>query len=382
MAIEQYDVIACTAIGNLLDGSAPNGVDPSGLGPYAECYEEMVRAHQTDGTEAARNVYVAYAEKNPLIAALRAGDPQPRKTSWTADELLAAEFPEPKWAVPGLLPVGLTILAGRPKLGKSWLSLQMATAVGLGSEVLEREVEQGHVLYLALEDSPRRIQDRLNKQRTTNFAQVRFEFDWRNLKDGGTDDLASLVNENVYDLVIIDTLSRALGRADQMDQADMNVAMGVLQRLAMEQEIALLLVDHHRKTAQDSADPIDDVMGATSKAGVADAAMGLYRKRGEKTATLKVSGRDIEEQELSLHWSSMYYSWQLATGADGVKRDSVQSAIVDAIIDSGGEATASKIARLLGKRPNNVTRELQELVAKGAVIQGEKRGRAVPYRLP
>ena len=47
----------------------------------------------------------------------------------TADEILTAAWPEPVWAIPGLLPVGLTILAGRPKVGKSWLALQIALAV-------------------------------------------------------------------------------------------------------------------------------------------------------------------------------------------------------------------------------------------------------------
>lgn len=72
----------------------------------------------------------------------------------TADQILTTQWPEPVWAIPHMLPAGLTILAGRSKIGKSWLALQIAQAVAAGSTVLDRQVQKGPVLYLALEDSP------------------------------------------------------------------------------------------------------------------------------------------------------------------------------------------------------------------------------------
>jgi len=351
------------------------------MGPYRELYEEMVRAHSDGGPDATRKVFAVYVAEDPVLAALVAGDPEPRKTRWSTAELLAAQFPEPQWIVPGLLTTGLTILAGRPKLGKSWLALQTAVGVGAGGQVLSRDVKQGKVLYLALEDNERRIQDRLRKQRTPINAQIDFHFEWPYLTEGGSADLITAVDQHGYSLVIVDTISRALGKADQMDQADMNVALGSLQRLAIDREIALLLVDHHRKSASDVGDVIDDVMGATSKASVADAALGLYRKRGEKTATLKVTGRDVDDQELALEWDHDIFCWQMVGDAAGVKTDTVQADIVNAIKEHGGKATAAQIARFLGKQPNNVSRELQELVAKGVVARCEKVGRAVPYQV-
>ena len=61
---------------------------------------------------------------------------------WTAAELLDAEFPEPKWAIEGLIPEGLTIIGGRPKVGKSWLLLQAAIAVGTGGRFFGKQVDQ------------------------------------------------------------------------------------------------------------------------------------------------------------------------------------------------------------------------------------------------
>src|SRR6185437_183029 len=102
---------------------------------------------------------------------VRAGEPVPveaaparLRTSWTADELMAAEFPPVRWAVPGLIAEGVNLLAGPPKVGKSWLSLGLALSVAAGTPALGSvEVEAGPVLYLALEDTPRRLQSRMRK---------------------------------------------------------------------------------------------------------------------------------------------------------------------------------------------------------------------------
>ncbi len=379
--------IARVTIGAILDGQSPNGVDPTDLGPYADVYKEMVRAHQGGGTAAARRAYDAYAQQDSTFAKLIAGDPQPAKLVWSVADLLTTEFPEPKWAIPGLLPAGLVVLAGRPKLGKSWLSLQMAVAVGTGGVVLNRKVNQGKVLYLALEDNPRRLQDRLSKQQSIKSAAVDFHFEWPALveKRGdarGTSAIMAAINANNYNLVIIDTISRALGHADQLDQADMNVAFGALQRMAMERDICLLLVDHHRKSAGGVGDVIDDVMGATSKVGVADAAIGIYRERGQTNATLKVSGRDVDDQELAIQFDRDLFCWQLLGNAAGVRTESVQSDIIDAITELGGAATVARVAQWLGKDRSNVHKEIAELVNKGVLKRGDRKGREIKYAIP
>src|SRR4051812_16264722 len=92
-----------------------------------------------------------------LYSVPRAPDPEqppppPRpRTAWTADQLMATEFPEPKWAVPGLLSEGVNLLAGPPKVGKSWMSLGLGLAVASGSRAFDSmPVDGGPVLYLAL----------------------------------------------------------------------------------------------------------------------------------------------------------------------------------------------------------------------------------------
>lgn len=84
-------------------------------------------------------------------------------SSITARDLQQTNFPPVKWVVQNLIPEGLTLFAGKPKLGKSWLALQMGLAVATDSEVLGRPVSSGHVLYIALEDNYRRLKQRLAK---------------------------------------------------------------------------------------------------------------------------------------------------------------------------------------------------------------------------
>src|SRR4051794_1052552 len=80
------------------------------------------------------------------------------RTSWTAADLLGHEFPEIRYAIPNLIAEGLNLLIGAPKLGKSWFAMNISAAVAFGGIALGRiRVERGEVLYLALEDPPRRL---------------------------------------------------------------------------------------------------------------------------------------------------------------------------------------------------------------------------------
>lgn len=164
------------AFGMLLRSEDPEPMYPvESLGPYSGCYREMLAAYdaayaETDDTEravaAARSVLLGYVAQDPdHFAGFRSADwsPRPRR-GWSVAELYAAEFPEPRYLVPGLLPSGLAALAARPKIGKSWMALQVAVAVGVGGQVFGEQTKKGRVLYLALEDSIRRMKLRLQKQ--------------------------------------------------------------------------------------------------------------------------------------------------------------------------------------------------------------------------
>jgi AAA domain-containing protein len=140
-----------------------------------------------------------------------------RSRIFTAAELMARELPPVRWVVPGILPEGVTLLAGKPKLGKSWLALGLGVAVASGGIALgTRPVESGDVLYLALEDNPRRLQGRLGKMLAGNNAPdgLHITTDWPRMDEGGADLLDDWLGARPDGrLVMVDILKRVRPRA-------------------------------------------------------------------------------------------------------------------------------------------------------------------------
>ena len=296
-----------------------------------------------------------------------AADKPERRTRWAAADLLTAEFSDPVWIVPDLIPAGLTILAGRPKLGKSWLALQTAVAVATGGVVLNRKVERRKVLYVALEDGARRLQDRLRKLHMPSDAALTLHTDAPKLLDGGLIWLTGEIEREHYELVVIDTLARFSPQRRIEDEAATAGQLGLLQRYLLNADIGGVIVDHHRKAgAAGAGDVIDDIMGLTTKSGVLDAAIGIYRQRGQKDATLKAVGRDQADAELIINFDPALFCWQLVGNADEVTASRNQQTILDAIEQAfGGAATQRQIADYTNLHKGTVSRELKELEARG-----------------
>jgi len=316
--------------------------------------------------------------------------PAPRKNKWTMAELAAAQFPPPVFAVEGLIPEGLSLLIARPKIGKSWLSLQIAVAVAAGGTLLGEKVKRGKALYLALEDSPKRMQDRmLEKQKAQVSENIDIIDRWPALSNRkALDDLLNEIKTGRYTAVIIDTLQRAFGGQSVVKNAPaIALALAELQQFALDNQIAILLVHHSKKSATDielgGGDVVDDALGGTEIAGVADAIIGIYRSRGDQSATLRVTGRDIEERDLAVNFDKGgSWRWELVGDADQVRTGTIQAEIIDAIKELGGKATLMRIVKFIGKDKSNVNKEIAELVNKYKLIRHAKVGREVFYSLP
>ena len=307
---------------------------------------------------------------------------QDQSKRWSTRELLEADFPAPRWAAVDLVPEGLIILAGRPKVGKSWLALQLAKSVGLATSFLGHPVDKGRVLYLALEDSLRRIQGRMERQHYIEEAEVDVQITWPALDQGGIDELKKTIRDQGYSLVIIDTLSRAIDQADQNDGVEMTRVLGGLQRVALDARITILLVDHHRKNnITGSADPIDDIMGSTAKSGTVDASLGLYRHGDQRI--LKTTGRELKETELHLQWDNDCCQWINNGTVDVPPRRVFDNRVLEAIKESNEEQliTTTYLARHLDAPASNVMRSLKVLVSEGLVSKGPKQGREQPYHI-
>lgn len=300
-----------------------------------------------------------------------------RRSRWTIAELLETDFPEPRWAVPGLIPIGLTILAGRPKVGKSWMALQLAAAVGIGGTFLGKQVEPGEVLYIALEDKGVRLKKRALKQGISG-GNVTFETEWKPLHKGGLEDLWAEFEANNYSLIIIDTLERATPGTDKSDERIMGPIFDKLQSWANGRNLAIIVIDHLRKPSTGfTADPINDVMGTTAKAGTADTILAIYKEQGKPGAFLKGRGRETEDTELQLSWDNMACKWDSEGDAGAIVMTEKRNAVLDAL-QMLGKSQLGDIASAIGEDRGNTFKRLADMNQAGLVSR-EKIGAKVYY---
>jgi hypothetical protein len=236
--------------------------------------------------------------------------------SWTAAQLLAEEFPDPKWAVPGLFPEGLTLLAGAPKVGKSWLCLGLALAVATGGRALGTiDVEPGAALYLALEDTPRRLQRRLRhvlaNAEPPDTLTVAVECP---PGEAGMLKVASWIeapHKVPPRLVIIDVLERMRGEArpGQTQYGADYKAIALIKQIADIYGVSIIVITHVRKITAD--DFLSEISGTLGLSGAADTICALKRSRGEMDGVLHVTGRDVDEESYALQFAAELGAWQL-----------------------------------------------------------------------
>jgi AAA domain len=242
----------------------------------------------------------------------------PPRTSWTAAELMATDFPEPRWAVPGIIPEGVTLFAGPPKAGKSWLMLGVGEAVATGGIALSSiKVERGEVLYLALEDTPRRLKARLATMLAGDPAPstLTLATTCPPLPDGGEDRIAVWLDQHPgARLVVADVFARLRGATPpSMSAYDADYAAVVRAKtLADKYGVAFVLAHHVRKAGAD--DFLDTVSGTNGLAGAADAVLVLKRSRGAADAVLHLTGRDVEDAEHALRFTPAFGTWKLLEG--------------------------------------------------------------------
>jgi hypothetical protein len=223
-----------------------------------------------------------------LLAALRTG-------AW----LDGQQFPALRYAVPGLIPEGSTLLVGPPKIGKSWFVLDLALAKAAGGEVLGSiPVEAGPVLYLALEDGDRRMQSRCRMLLDGDPIPEAFEYMTAVEPGSVVNTIAAWIarHPGASPLVILDTLGKVMPPQSQGEttyQRDYRIG-SALKRLADSETGSSLIVNHHDRKAA-SEDFVDSVSGTHGLAGAADTTVVLVRSRNEDAGVVKVTGRDVAE---------------------------------------------------------------------------------------
>lgn len=293
----------------------------------------------------------------------------------SASALVSIELPEPRWAVPNLIPEGFNLLVGKPKLGKSWMALSIALAIANGGKVFgEIEVEAGEVLYLALEDNRRRLQDRLKKILGGEPApdSLHLVTEWPRLKDGGLELLEEWLRmHSRCRLIITDTLARL--RPPHVKNADAYEEDGILgsmlQALGQKHHLAVVAIHHTRKAK--ASDAVDTVLGSTGLTGAADSITILTRKRGSREALLVVTGRDLDEQEIPLSFDEDTCEWiMMETDAKSMLGPE-RRAILEVLEKAGRAMTPKEIATSGGLLHGSVKHMIRYLHEDGLVARKE-----------
>lgn len=234
----------------------------------------------------------------------------------TARDVMASEPQETRWAVAGLIAEGVTLFVGAPKLGKSWLALDLAIAVATGTPAMGYEqltTRRGEVLYLALEDGERRIRSRLYMKLGSRKAPARLTFGvkWDRFgeDDRGLQDLATWVLDKRPSLVIVDTWAKVMPATAGFLYSGDYSAIGALKSLADSTSTPIVLVHHQRKSPSRNGDPLETIAGSQGLVGSVDNILILDRDRGEVEGSLYVTGRDVEEMTIPLSFDPTHGSW-------------------------------------------------------------------------
>jgi hypothetical protein len=311
-----------------------------------------------------------------------ASSPSPSPVIFTAADLMRMQLPPQRWAAEGIFPEGLTCLAGKPKLGKSWLVLHLALAVSAGGIFLGQvEVEVGEVLYISLEDTKRRLQSRIRKLLGPGeqpSPRLHLAHDWPRMGRGGVEAIEEwVVDHPGARLVAIDTWARFRPvRRGRNDNYEIDYADGAeVKALADRRQVSVLGTHHCRKMG--AADAVEEVSGSVGLTGACDGIVVMRRERGQADATLTVTGRDVDEAELALAFRKENCLWQLMGNADDYRVSKERAEIL--ALFAGGKVLSPKEVETLTGKPGPAVRQLLSKMAHDGQLVATERGK---YRAP
>ena len=280
----------------------------------------------------------------------------------TSEEIMSTLYKPTVFAVEGLLAQGLFILAGSPKVGKSWLALELCLAVAKGDKLLDRKAMQGSALYFCLEDSYPRIQSRLYELTDEPSDKLFFSLKADTIGCGLEEQIAKFKSENDdLHLVVIDTLQMIRNEVDSGYGSDY-AELIPLKALAEKLGITIVLIHHLRKAADN--DPFNMISGSTGLNGCVDGLLVLLKdKRCGGQAVLHATGRDIEDQEIAIKKQGVL--WVLADESEDKPIELFPFAIHDLMTElCSFKGSATELCELLKDKfggeyfANRLTRDL------------------------
>ena len=301
--------------------------------------------------------------------------------------LIKTDIPPMQYAVETILPEGFICLAGRPKAMKSWTALTITYGVQNGLEFLGHQCKKGDAIYFGLEDSKRRIKDRVERLGYSNLEQPQIVLggDVPNLGKGFEECLENWIkSKDNPRLVVIDTLARIKpmqGRSAGTAYDADNLLMNGIQKLAVQNNLTVMFITHLSKASQDYS--FDKIQGSVGVQGMTDAMWMLDRGKDSSTAaSLLGRGRDIRDFEYALKWSDEHMKYSNEGSLDEVHLNENRQEILRAMMDLHQEkleVTPRDICKYYGLPLNStdsrrISRTMQRMLKRSELSNGIKYG--------
>lgn len=301
-----------------------------------------------------------------------------------SETLAKMQFEKRIHVVENLIPSGLSILAGKSKLGKSWFSLFLSLHVATNTSLwglFNVNNNDKYVYYFALEDYQERIQSRREKMianlklNSTN-EKLRFVFNNRNYQfkfnDDGYKVLEELAKESC--LIIIDTYVRAKEQKNYKNEYEYeSQILSRLQAIAFDNNMSILLIHHTRKMY--SEDVFDNILGSVALMGVADATLIFERMRKQDLVKLHTTGRDVEEQSIAMKFDKEKAYFSFEGNAELLELSELQKEVLEMLKKEA--LSFSEIKKRLNKNDSTVHYTLQKLLEQDLIMSYNQTNRTI-----
>lgn len=285
-------------------------------------------------------------------------------------DIMATNYPDILWAIDGYLPEGFSVLAGRQKLGKTWLALDWSLAVATGGFAMGQiDCQQGDVLYLDLENGHRRIKSRIERifpNEQPNLSNIQIVTEAPELDKGCIDCLESWRKSvSKPKLVVIDVLQRVKpsGKANRNAYENDYAIFAELQAWATNNGIAVLGLHHTRKGGAD--DPLEALSGSNGLSACADTTLVL--DKDQNGMTIYVRGRDVEEKETALRHDVGI--WTVLGDAAEVNRSDERVTIAVTLEKASEPMSPTLLADVTGMKNGNVRKLLHHMYENDEVLK-------------
>jgi hypothetical protein len=298
-----------------------------------------------------------------------------------------------KWTVDGILPEGLAILSGAAKQGKSFLGLMLSFCIATGTKFMGKyDVRKGSVLYLALEDGKRRLKERSSSMLAglgvSSPSNLYMAIDYPTVDRNGIQEMERfLQNHDDCSLIVIDVWtkfksnkSKAQGTIydHQYDE------LASVKKLASDYGITVLLIHHSNKGTHE--DVLSSISGSTAMSASPDTTILMDRARSSAQAVLRISGRDIEWQDINMEFDSNTMLWMPSSTLAKPVKQSLQDEIIEVLNKSDKPLSIDEIHKqyetLHGEKSRDtVSKSCQRAFDRGE-LQKNDNSRPVRYLIP